>query len=126
MLLGRHLLLSLLRVVLDEVVHSLDQLLHLPVGEHAGWLHLTRARNLFVGGLTATGPSHKSWANLEGGALTLYEERVRGEARVKTVLSLDGAVAKAPPSSKRVSRVWFTFPKWIGRIRTFIPLRSLT
>ena len=75
----------------------------LPVGEHAGWLHLTRARNLFVGGLTATGPSHKSWANLEGGALTLYEERVRGEARVKTVLSLDGAVAKAPPSSKRVS-----------------------
>ena len=26
----------------------------LPVGEHAGWLHVTRARLLFVGGLTAS------------------------------------------------------------------------
>ena len=55
----------------------------------AGWLHLTRARNLFVGGLTATGPSHKSWASLQAGTLTLYEEKVRGEARVKTTLSLN-------------------------------------
>lgn len=30
----------------------------LPVGEHAGWLHMTRAVLLFIGGLTATGYSH--------------------------------------------------------------------
>ena len=73
----------------------------LPVGEHAGWLHVTRARNLFIGGLTAAGPSYKCWAVVQGNTLTLYEERVRGEKRVQTKLKLDGATCKAPPSSKK-------------------------
>lgn len=94
---------------------------------------MTRARNLFIGGLTAAGPSYKCWAVrpariqsttrlvlcdhyrflalmcpvvcawqvLQGNAFTLYEERVRGEKRVKTVLTLNGAICKAPPSSKK-------------------------
>lgn len=73
----------------------------LPVGEHAGWLHITRARNLFIGGLTAAGPAYKCWAVLQGNNLTLYEERVRGEKRVKIPFGLRGAVCKAPPSSKK-------------------------
>ncbi len=73
----------------------------LPVGEHAGWLHLTRAKLLFIGGLTASGPSHKCWANMNDGVLTLYEETVRGEKRTALELPLDGAVCKAPPPTKK-------------------------
>ena len=75
----------------------------LPVGEHAGWMHVTRARNLFIGGLTAAGPSYKCWAVLQGNTLTLYEEHMRGEKRVKTPLSLAGANVKSPPSSKKAA-----------------------
>ena len=61
----------------------------LPVGDKCGWLHLTRAKLLFVGGLTAVGPSHKCWANLSEGTLSLYEEVVRGER-------LDGHAGRRP------------------------------
>ena len=49
------------------------------MGEHAGWLHVTRATLKFVGGLTASGPSHKCWGVLQGTSITLYEEQVRGQ-----------------------------------------------
>jgi len=80
-----------------------DESDELPVGEHSGWLHMTRAKLLFIGGLTASAPSHKSWANLDDGKLTLFEETVRGEKRTALELSLEGAVCKAPPPTKKGS-----------------------
>ena len=82
-----------------------DEMDELPVDDHAGWLHVTRAKLLFVGGLTASGPSRKCWANLSmiDGTITLYEEVVRGSKREVVTLPLEGCVCKAPPSSKKVS-----------------------
>ena len=75
----------------------------LPFGEHSGWVHMTPAKQLFVGGLTAAGPSHKCWGCLQHGVLMLYEETVRGEKRTKKEFPLDGASCKAPPSSKKAA-----------------------
>ena len=72
-----------------------------------------------IGGLTAAGPSYKCWAVLQGNTLTLYEEHMRGEKRVKTPLSLAGANVKSPPSSKkaaaRAGSRWMGSWRWGGR-----------
>jgi len=71
----------------------------LPEGEHSGWVQMQQAKFLFIGGLTASSPVHKTWAAIVDGQLLLYVEKVRGQPLSKMEFHLEGCVVKTPPKS---------------------------
>ena len=78
--------------------HAADAM-HLPTGEHSGWVHLVRATTDVR--MTALHPSRKCWLVLDNIELTLHEEKVRCGERTVTSHSLSGAALRVAPSAKK-------------------------